>query len=433
MAKPVSIDKFNEGNSLVNRKNIFVPTAPVSADGKVMNNKINLTSQDSSKSTDDCEFYLPTYLNSTTPDLSELKSKIENNIFNKDILNSSNAFRLILIWLFTHVYPKMTELADKNLELSSEGAVEALKNFTQLSLISLEAFRSGYKEEKAAAMCHLWSSGLEVLGGFVQVGLNIRNEYKNGNHEIDSKKLKVQESLRDNIKNEFDKYNTVYEARGQSTYDGHNNHIEVRDRVNREVINDQKIHSAFKNIDQNQVRGLDNRGYLNHLDDVHKNNIKVLDAESMIDSKGNLLKEADINKLDDEILVRRRAILEKALGQYEHSLNDKVGHDKRLGELYEYFEVKKIAYNLAKLYGDIASSTGKMLAAAAKQQGDFSAADGKLISEGANVFMQVYNQEIQNKFTQLEGMRNVYKETFDLLAKYLENYFNAANASNLQR
>lgn len=433
------VDKLNIDNSLINQKNIFVPTTAVSADGKVINTKTNLSSQDIRKSIDDFEFYFPEYLNATTPDLSQLKSKVENNIFNDDILSSSNAFRLILMWLFTHVYPKMTELADNNLKLSSEGAVEALKNFTQLSLISLDGFKNAYEKEISAANCQLASSIIAVAGNSLELFFSVRNQYKNGGYEIDSKKLEMQKTFRDNIKKEL----TKYEAEGITRLNRYGNESEytrVKAGVNTQIensqymVNGKPIFEDLKNISHGEVSALDNRGYLNHINSVNKDVVKVLNREEgLIDPKTNLFKEVDPNTLNDETLVRRTAILEKTLSQYKYSLNDNMGHMVRETMLNEYFLHKKRAFDIADLYNKAIGNTGQVVSAYSKRQGDFKAADSKLTAENNNVFMQVYNQEIQNKFSQIDGLKNVCKEAFDLLAKYLENYFSAANASNLQR
>ncbi|HMT03574.1 MAG TPA: hypothetical protein PKD00_09790 [Burkholderiales bacterium] len=432
MAKPINIEKFNENNTLINKKNIFVPTAPVSADGKVINTKTNLLSQDSSKSIDDFEFYFPEYLNSATPDLSKLKSKVENNIFNEDILSSNNAFRLILIWLFTHVYPKMTQLADNNLKLSSEGAVEALKNFTQLSLISLATIKNAYEKEISAANCQLASSIVDFAGSAAQLGLGVRNQIKNGDHQIAPEKLKMQKALKDNIKNELTKYEAEGDAR-LNLYGSESDYTRTRNRVNGEVANDQQIFRRLGNINRDQVAALDNSDYLKHLDVVHKEVTNVLNNEGMIHSKSNLFIEVNPNSLNDEVLVRRTAILERSLRQYDHSLNDDDAYNIRSTKLNKYFLTKKRALEVGELYAQGVGSAVKMIGAISKQQGDFRAADSKRINEGNTVFMQVYGQEMQNKFAQIDGLINVCKEAFDLLAKYLENYFNAANASNLQR
>lgn len=431
------MNKFNEDNSLINRKNIFVPTAAVSADGKVMNTKINFASQDSGESIDDCEFYLPKYLNATTLNLSEFKSKIENDIFNEDILSSSNAFRLILMWLFTHVYPKMSELADKNLKLSNESAIEAFKNFTQLSSISLESFKNAYEKEISSANYQLISSLTEVFAGVVQIGLDVRNQSKNGGYKIDKEKLEQQKSFKDAFMNEHNKYEAEYKDRNERylNKNNENDYALIRDKEESEITkNNKKIFKGLRDIDENKISHLDNGKLLKHIEGVHNENIKVLKREGMIDPKTNLLKECDNPKmLSDKELVRRRNILARLKEQYNHTLNDdKVVRDK-LGNLDIYFKGKEIAYQVAELYSKAVGHYGTAGKASIATISSYKFADSKYTADRNKVFMDMYTQENSNKVAQIEGLKNVYKEAFDLLAKYLENYFNAANASNLQR
>ncbi len=280
-----------EVNSVVKtNKNTVVYASAVSDDGKVRNYMNNLIHDDKKNIEESFEFYVPKHsdFKLTNSELSNLKDKINelgNNggeAFNDMMLTSGNPFRLILIWLLNHVFPKMTEVADRNMQLYGIGLAQALKTFVERSELSLETLKTVCEQEQSAALLHLVSAALDTLTTVGCAIASIKNESNKGQH-ADGSLEKVEYSIR-------------------------------------------------------------------------KQNIQLVDS-----------------------------ILKTALG------------------------------------------------ASVKTAAEYKSANNKLMSGSNTTKMEINTQELQAVLGQMDSLKNVAREAFDLVAKFLENYFNTATASNLQR